>query len=270
MIEEFSEKIQCNMLSSKDSYVQDFHLHNFFELFLLLEGEINFCIHQSLYHIRAGSLLIINDLEIHKAINICDSSYKRIYIHIPPAFFSKYTSDEINLISCFKNRDIGQNNLVLLNNQQLNYFIEQYTHMKKSENCLFPGKELLLETYLLQLLVFINNLSDQQITLSSRYTPDVNRIIDYLERHLVEQISLDSLAKELSLSKYYLCHLFKKETETTIFNYLLLRRIAKSKSLLSGGKNVTEACFQSGFNNYTNFITSFKKITGYTPKKYPR
>jgi AraC-like DNA-binding protein len=34
------------------------------------------------------------------------------------------------------------------------------------------------------------------------------------------------------------------------------------------GRNVTEACFESGFQNYNNFITTFRKSTGYTPKQY--
>lgn len=271
MIQEFSGDITYNMLSSRRSYVHDFHLHNFYELFLLLEGELNFYIHQSFYHITSGTLMVINDLEIHKNMNIRNTPYNRIYIHIPPEFFHKHPTDEIDLTACFKNRNIGEDNLIMLNDTQLKYFVHQYNHIKETENYLLPGKKLLLETYLLQLLVFVNNLSSKQTNFSSiEYPKDTHNIINYLEQHLLENITLDSLAEHLSLSKYYLCHIFKKETGTTIFNYLLIRRIAKSKVLLSEGGNVTEACYQSGFNNYTNFITSFKKITGYTPKKYQK
>ena len=94
MIHEYSDEISYNILTSRQSYVKDFHLHNFYELFLLLEGEINFCIQQSFYHLTPGSLLAINNLEIHKAINEKQTPYKRIYIHIPPAFFQNYDSDK--------------------------------------------------------------------------------------------------------------------------------------------------------------------------------
>ena len=96
----------------------------------------------------------------------------------------------------------------------------------------------------------------------------IQDIMNYMEEHLVETISLDSLARIFSISKYYLCHTFKEETGTTIFNYLLLLRISRAKALLCDGKNVTETCNLSGFTNYSNFITTFKKSTGYTPKKY--
>ena len=269
MIHEYSDRISHNMLLSKQSFVKDFHLHNFYELFLLLEGELNFCVQQTFYHLTPGSLLMINDLEIHKAINLKQTPYRRIYIHIPPAFFYKYSASDLNLSSCFTARNIGEKNLIQLSGQQLTYFVDQYEKITENETYSLPGKELLMETYLLQLLVFINNLFLYPAAPSfCRYTPAVQDVVNYIKEHMTEPISLDSLSHALSLSKYYLCHTFKEETGTTIFNYLLLLRISKAKSLLSAGKNVSETCYLSGFTNYNNFITTFKKITGYTPKKY--
>ncbi|HCI66086.1 MAG TPA: hypothetical protein DER12_05475, partial [Lachnospiraceae bacterium] len=59
--------------------------------------------------------------------------------------------------------------------------------------------------------------------------------MEYIRTHLQEEISLTSLSDALSLSKYHLCHIFKEQTGTTIYNH---------------------------------FITTFKKLTGFTPKKY--
>lgn len=269
MIHEYSDEISFNILTSKKSYVNDFHLHNFFELFLLLEGEIDFFVQQTFYHLTPGSLMILNDLEVHKSINRIETPYKRIYIHIPPSFFQKYSAADLNLSACFTVRNIGERNLIQLNRPQVSYFTDRFTQITENETYRHPGKELLLHTYLLQLLVFINNLFSQSSPLMVRtYTPTVQHITNYMETHLSESISLDSLARIFSHSKYYLCHTFKKETGTTIYNYLLLLRIARAKALLNNGKSVSEVCELSGFTNYSNFITTFKKHTGYTPKKY--
>lgn len=269
MIQEYSDKISHNILTSRQSYVKDFHLHNFYELFLLLEGELDFCVQQTFYHLTPGSLMVINDLEIHKAINRTETPYKRIYIHIPPSFFDKYSAGDLNLDACFTERNSGEKNLIQLKDQEFTYFCNQYARIAENEHYSLPGKELLMETYLLQLLVFVNNLFTHASShLTCQYTSTVQEIMNYMEENLLEPISLNSLAEMFSLSKYYLCHTFKKETGTTIFNYLLLLRISRAKSLLCNGKNVTEACELSGFANYNNFITTFKKHTGYTPKKY--
>ena len=269
MIQEYSDEISHNFLSSTQNYVKDFHLHNFYELFLLLEGELDFCVKQTFYHLTPGSLMIINDREIHKAINRTEKPYKRIYIHIPPSFFRKYNAKDLDLAACFTARKDGERNLLALDGQQLAYFRIQYARIAENDHRVMPGSELMLETYLLQLLVFVNNLfAHASPPIASRCTPTIHAVMEYMDSHLTSSVSLDSLARIFSINKYYLCHRFKKDTGTTIFNYLLLLRIARAKSLLRSGKNVTEACELSGFTNYSNFITTFKKHTGYTPKKY--
>lgn len=269
MIHEYSDEISFKILSSKKSYVNDFHLHNFFELFLLLEGDIDFCVQRTFYHLTPGSLMLLNDLEVHKSINKIETPYKRIYIHIPPSFFQKYSAPDLDLSACFTARNIGEGNLIQLTDTQCSYFKEQFARIMENETSGQPGKELLLDTYLLQLLVFINNVFLQSSSRKIRtYTPTVQRITNYMETHLAEPVSLDSLARIFSHSKYHLCHTFKEETGTTIYNYLLLLRIARAKALLGKGKSVSEVCELSGFTNYSNFITTFKKHTGYTPGKY--
>lgn len=269
MIQEYSDEITYNKLTSLHNFVKDFHLHNFYEFFLLLDGEVNFYVQQTLYHLTPGSLLIINDLEIHKAVNKKETPYTRIYIHIPPSFFNTYKAKDLELTSCFHARNPGEKNLIQLTDQQLTFFLNQFTLITKNDKYMLPGKELLRDTYLLQLLVFVNNMFIHASSpFISWYTPAVQKIMNYMERHLSEDISLDSLSLAFSLSKYHLCHMFKKETGTTIFNYLLMLRISKAKAYLCDGKNVTDTCYLSGFNNYSSFITTFKKHTGYTPKKY--
>lgn len=271
MIREFSDEIDFSRLVSMESYVPDFHIHNFYELFLLLDGELSFFIQDSCYHITAGTLLVINDLELHKAVNQLETPYERIYIHIPLSFFRRYHTPEIDLAACFHDREPGTNNVVLLDDAQLQYIFLQYEHMNQAAAYPLAGKTLLLESYLLQLLIFINHLFDgKPAMLPCTYSEKTQTIIQYMQTHLLDTVTLDELAEHLFLNKYYMCHMFKKETGTTIFNYLLLCRLAKAKALLMQGKNVTETCFGAGFKDYTNFITSFKKFTGYTPKKFQK
>ena len=70
------------------------------------------------------------------------------------------------------------------------------------------------------------------------------------------------------MSEGYLSRLFKSETGTTINKYLTARRISIAKAKLTAGCSVSDACEQSGFNDYTNFVQAFTKMVGITPKKY--
>ena len=55
---------------------------------------------------------------------------------------------------------------------------------------------------------------------------------------------------------------------TTIIKYLTSKRISEAKKLLNSGKSISEAAEESGFNDYANFMRTFKKIVGVPPKKY--
>lgn len=260
-------------LSSYHAYdnYPNYHMHNFYEIYLLIEGDINFYVQKSCYHVTSGSLAIINSLEPHKASNNRNSAFSRIYFHIPPSFMEKYSSDNTDLSYCFTSHPVGNNNILPLTSREEQYITDIYNNLSEiinSDNDNF-GNKLLFDTYIIQLLIYINNLyKGNSFAAPQKYSSDVQFIIDYIDSHITENITLDTLAKNLSRDKYYLSHKFKRETDTSILHYLILSRISKAKQYLSDGMNVTETCYNCGFNDYSNFITTFKKITGYTPKQY--
>ena len=62
--------------------------------------------------------------------------------------------------------------------------------------------------------------------------------------------------------------MFNRYCGTTVTKYIISKRITEAKKLLSNGKSVTETAFASGFNDYANFIRTFKKTVGVPPGKY--
>ena len=82
-------------------------------------------------------------------------------------------------------------------------------------------------------------------------------------------LSVSQVASELGLREGHLSHLFKKETGTTMGNYLTRCRIQKAMSLLRQRKlkvyEVAEAC---GYRDITYFSGTFKKLVGMTPSEY--
>ena len=250
---------------------KDYHMHDCFELFFLLEGDLNYYIGQSLYHVTSSSIITINPHEPHKCVNNKDDRFERIYFHIPFSFIEKYSTPDINLTDCFTDRPVGKNNILLLSQLQKQHIVNIYNKMNeiKESTRYSYGNSLLFDTYVLQLLIYINDLFySNPFAAPDKYSDEVRFITEYIDAHITDNITLDILADKLSLNKYYLSHKFKHETDTTILQYLILARISKAKQFLSNGMNVTETCYNTGFNDYSNFITTFKKVTGYTPKKY--
>lgn len=95
-------------------------------------------------------------------------------------------------------------------------------------------------------------------------------ITDYLEEHYNHPISLDDLAREINLTKSYMCTLFKKEMHFSIVHYLLLIRIGWARLYLEQypERNVYDIGKMCGFESPSYFGKKFKEIVGVTPESY--
>ena len=96
----------------------------------------------------------------------------------------------------------------------------------------------------------------------------MDAILSYINQHIAEDLSIERLARHFYISTSYLCRIFKSETGTTINKYITAKRITLAKSYLSEGYSVTDACIRCGFGDYSNFLKSFTKAVGISPKKY--
>ncbi len=95
-------------------------------------------------------------------------------------------------------------------------------------------------------------------------------MIRYINEHYSLHHSVDSLSERFNISKYYLCHQFKKQTGHTLMGYIALKRIEKAKILLSNGVSSTEAAFSVGYNSYSAFYKHFKHYTKLTPRAFQK
>ncbi|MGM9660134.1 MAG: response regulator [Faecousia sp.] len=94
--------------------------------------------------------------------------------------------------------------------------------------------------------------------------------IHYIKLHYQEpDISVSSVAQSLNISEGHLSHTFKKETGSTLLNYLTRYRIHKAMELLKDCRvKVYEVAEQVGYRDIGYFSSTFKKITGQTPSEY--
>ena len=96
-------------------------------------------------------------------------------------------------------------------------------------------------------------------------------VVAYIEEHLVEQISLATLAQLVGLSPYYFCRAFKQSFGIPPHRYHNSRRIEYAKSLLAKpASTVTDIGFSVGFSDTSAFTAAFHKTTGLTPTAYRR
>lgn len=90
-------------------------------------------------------------------------------------------------------------------------------------------------------------------------------VVDYLEAHLPDDVSLARLSEIAGLSPGYLCTAFKASTGLAPHQYVLLKRIERSKLLLLGQQPLASVALACGFSSQQHYSTCFRRIVGSTP-----
>lgn len=116
-------------------------------------------------------------------------------------------------------------------------------------------------------------------TMSTSYTlplkalvlPDDQRlrpVLDFINRHLQEDLTVESVAREFGFSERNLSRLFLK-SDIRFNSYLNYQRITRAIELFAdGNKTMQEIAYEVGYNTPNNFNRVFKKITGKTPSHF--
>jgi Transcriptional regulator containing an amidase domain and an AraC-type DNA-binding HTH domain len=98
---------------------------------------------------------------------------------------------------------------------------------------------------------------------------DLNTALNFIKQNYQKDLSLDIICKEVNLSKYYFCKIFKKHMGISMHKYLNEYRINKSKDLLMySNLSVTAISREVGFKTVLSYIRCFKQATQLTPSEY--
>lgn len=103
----------------------------------------------------------------------------------------------------------------------------------------------------------------------SKNIEKVNKVYEYVFQNIHEGIRLDEAASVLNMAPSSFCRFFKKKTGNTFMEYVKNVRVGIAAKLLAEtDKQITQICFESGYNNLANFNHYFKANMGKTPSEY--
>ncbi|MGC4074251.1 MAG: PocR ligand-binding domain-containing protein [Nibricoccus sp.] len=148
--------------------------------------------------------------------------------------------------------------------------------LKKLEEAYFQTRVVSKKQYeaVLRLLtIFGQHLAalSNQLTVqeANSENPAITRARIYIADQFSEDISLDTVAKQVNMSAFYFCKMFKKATGMTFTDYLARVRIEKVKNLLlNPNKRISEAAYETGFQSLSQFNRVFRRIAGESPSTY--
>ena len=243
------------------------HINNYIEIYIYISGNHNYIVEDSVYELKRGDIVIINPLEVHKALPLSKGPYERFYFLLDCHTFDAMYTDPL---AAFLQKPIGTGNLVSFSEKKRE---EILSILYAISDCFRDGRDDQLRafTFFMRLLDEIHRqlVGEGAVSGIPTRTPTLlEKILSYIAKNTATIQSITEISSALGMTPQYLSSYFSKHIGTPLKTYIQAKKIALAKDLLDKGADVTEACYECGFNDCSYFIRVFKKYVGMTPLTY--
>ncbi|SCY94397.1 helix-turn-helix transcriptional regulator [Alkaliphilus peptidifermentans] len=243
------------------------HFHNQFELYYLLSGERYYFIEDRVFHIRPGSLVLINEHDLHKTTDATSQHHERILINFGKDYFQFSPS----IMSLLNDLFTKKNNVITLLSIDKQYMEALFIKMIHEIENKSIGFEINLQSLLMELLVYIRRFIEENNTAEqpSQMHKKILEIVQYINNNYSSALSLPLISKKFFISQYYLSRAFKQTTGFTFIEYVNSVRIREAQRLLrETDDKVIDIAEKIGYGNISHFGRVFKEVTSFTPLNY--
>lgn len=262
----------------QNHFTTPFHFHDYCELNYVKKSFGKRIVGDNINNFKDGDLVLIspnlphvwyNDPEIIK--NPIHLSAEAIVTYFPVDFLDKLTNDPILLSKTQQLFEKAKRGLRFFGETKNQVAI----HLEEMSSI----DSLPLIIKFLKIINILLNSTEYEPLATIGYnhsykekdTERMNSVYQYLMMNFTNPITLEEIAAIANLTPPAFCSFFKKRTQKTFTSFLNELRIGHACKLLQNQKlTIAKVCFESGFQNFTNFNKSFKKIIGRTPSDYRR
>ena len=234
------------------------HTHNHMELFYIVGGKGQFLIQDQLYPVNANNLVIINPNVPHTEVSLNAQPLEYIVLGIEGVELasSEQSNGRFSMLDHFESVEISGCLRNILREMEL-----------KS-----TGYEDVCQAYMEILIIRLMRstalsvpMQPQQIS-ANRQCAAVKR---YIDQHFKETLTLDQLAEEAHMNKFYLSHAFKQEFGVSPINYLISCRIEESKYLLAETDlSISQIAQLLNFSSPSYFSQVFRRTQAVSPVEF--
>ncbi len=252
---------------NRKTYPSNLHYHDYYELVVFEEGDIEYICDGNVYHPKYGDIVLIPNGKFHMSVIHCDSTrYKRHVFYLYPSAFD--TMGHGALTSFLKGLKDGEI-LAFDSLETRRKFMDLLGQLKDTlDSSPSPLKDALGLSYIIQIFYLLNQKNCQPKTETSSLPENILMLQRYIDENFSQISSVSQVAEHFFYSREYVSRLFRKYFDITISDYITKRRISGSQSLIMQGLPMIDIAYKVGFGSLSTFIRAFRTVTSMTPSEY--
>lgn len=252
------------------------HIHDWYELVYVHEGEGTFFIDHTFYEASKGSIFLIPGNTIHRSFPHDINPKLSTAFYFSAAFVDEDSIlPSFNYLQAFDTTKLMQQFKIELPADSLSTFesIIEAIHHEYVQKKL--GYEQQIKLYIQQLLILLArhaaSYSKPNTAGYSSLPSWLKATLSYIDAHLHQELHLSKLAKQAAVSAPHFSRVFKRYTGMNVTSYINAKKMMRAKDLLASNQyTVNEIADQLAFQSMTHFHRTFKLATGLTPNQYKR
>jgi AraC-like DNA-binding protein len=274
---QYETSIQVRVYDNTENENYPLHWHSAVEIIMPIKD--NYEVHnmKGTHALRENDILIMPPCELH-SLSVPPGAERgeRIILMFEPTLFCSLEGFPEIIPILYK--------LNLITPERQSYFYETVHSLLRAVYKEFlqgdSFKNLAIYAKIIEMCIAISRISSSKDVLLDHdsthnryqeYMVRLNTVLEYVERHLGERISLEEAAEIANLSKFRFAHIFKEFTNQSFFQYLNWRRIKKAEILLlNPSLSINEIIQKTGFESIPTFYRIFKEVENCTPVEFKK
>lgn len=245
------------------------HSHAFYEVLYIRRGNIQYLLGTNRYSVHPGDVIFVPPQVSHRAMLTGQGNepYERYVLWLSREFVAMlrniWPGLRLNGDRCRLLRMSGEDR------DSVGGLFQRGISIAAEGR---PGGELEVIGNTIQLLVQLDRLfSDDEITPPEREKRELlDDVVEYIERHLAEKITLEGTARHFLVSRSTVSHAFQQKLDVSFYRFVTQRRLLAARERILAGDSMNSIAEQVGFSDYSAFYRAFKQEYGIAPRDYAK
>ena len=247
------------------------HVHNYYEFYFFLEGNVTMNIEGALHALKPGDVIIIPPNISHYAIlNDEHIPYRRFVFWISIDYCNDLLQLSPDYVYLMQHARVTKHYIFHYDVIGFNTLQSKVFRLIEELHSNRFGRDAKITLCANDLILHLNRSVYEMEHPKSQHEQQhlYQNLLLFIEDHLDEELTLDRLAEQFFVSKYHIAHVFKENLGLSIHQFITKKRLRMCQEAILSQTTISNIYLKYGFKDYSSFFRAFKKEFGMSPKEY--